>query len=122
MNAHHVSVAAQPRHIAEARGAEHLSWPLNGVGQWQVGRPGWLAVEGASVWLTRDGELDDHVLAPGQGMALRSGDRITVEPWCAGARARLVWSPAATAQRDGVLRAAGLARTAASAWRRALAG
>ena len=86
MNAHHVGVAARPQPIAQTQGAEHLSWPLNGVAQWQVGRPGWLAVEGASVWLTRDGELDDHVLAPGRAWRC---SRATGSPWSPGALAHV---------------------------------
>lgn len=122
MNAHHAHHNDRRQAGADGGGRDRLSWPLDGVARWQVGTTGWLAVEGATVWLTRDGELDDHVLEPGQGLPLRSGDRITVEPWSTGARARLVWSPAAAAQHERVLRAAGLARTAGAGWRLALAG
>lgn len=122
MNSHSVSVSVPPDHSARAGEAEALCWALNRVARWRVGRPGGLAVEGTRVWLTRDGDPHDPVLAPGQGLALQAGERITVEPWSAGTGARLVWSPTASAQRGGVLRAAGLARTTAPAWRRAWAG
>jgi Protein of unknown function (DUF2917) len=122
MNLHqHHPVDHRPPDV-DGGSSDRLSWPLDGVDQWQVGTTGWLAVEGAAVWLTRDGDLDDHVLKPGQGMHLRPGDRITVEPWCRDTRARLVWSPAAAAQLERVLRAAGLARFAGARWRLALAG
>ena len=111
MSAHSKSVFSP---LAGRLGAElrtELSWPLSGLSQWQVEAAGCLTVASASVWLTREGEWDDHVLAPGQTLRLQAGDRVTVTPWEAGARARLVWSPSASQPERGerVLRAAGLA-------------
>lgn len=57
----------------------------------RVGQSGCLSVSGDAVWLTRDGEADDHVLVAGQGMRLRSGDAVLVQPWTAGGASRLLW-------------------------------
>jgi len=57
----------------------------------RVVQPGWLHVAGDAVWLTRDGEADDHVLVAGQTMRLRSGQAVLVQPWTADGVSRLVW-------------------------------
>lgn len=57
----------------------------------RVVQPGSLHVAGDAVWLTRDGEPDDHVLVAGQAMRLRAGDAVLVQPWTAGGVSRLVW-------------------------------
>lgn len=111
MSAHSKSVVSPSAGRLGAELCTQLSWPLSGLSQWQVEVAGCLTVESASVWLTREGEWDDHVLAPGQTLRLQAGDRVTVTPWEAGTRARLVWSPSAGQPERGerVLRAAGLA-------------
>ncbi|MFM2059636.1 MAG: hypothetical protein RLY71_4021 [Pseudomonadota bacterium] len=53
---------------------------LAAVRQWRVARDGILGVADATVWITRDGDADDHVLAPGQTLAVRAGQRLTAEP------------------------------------------
>jgi hypothetical protein len=57
----------------------------------RVVQPGRLHVAGDAVWLTRDGEPDDHVLVAGQTMRLSSGDAVLMQPWTAGGVSRLVW-------------------------------
>lgn len=69
--------------------------PLAAVHRWQVSHDGVIAVADAAVWLTRDGDPDDHVLAPGQTLAVRRGDRLTAEPWRSAQPARLLFVPAA---------------------------
>ncbi len=64
---------------------------LSGAQRWQVPAAGCLRVVAGAVWLTRDGDLDDHWLMPGQCLALPRGARVTAEPARAGQRARLVW-------------------------------
>lgn len=67
---------------------------LSTVHQWRVARDGVLGVADATVWITRDGDPDDHVLAPGQTLAVRAGQRLTAEPWRLAEPVRLVFVPA----------------------------
>lgn len=60
---------------------------------------GELRVEQGRVWLTREGDLDDHVLAAGDCMRLRAGDIAVVEPWLRGEPTRVAWRPAAQRRR-----------------------
>ena len=88
-------------------------------------RAGCLTVAAGQVWLTRQGDLDDHVLSPGQTVCLRADERVVVEPWASGTLVQLAWcsnQPRARAlrwvdaARAGVraLRAAVLRRTGAA--------
>jgi hypothetical protein len=54
-------------------------------------RPGWLSVSAGRVWVTRSGDLDDHVLAAGQAMAVGAHEKVVVEPWTGGSPACLAW-------------------------------
>ncbi|HEY6353735.1 MAG TPA: DUF2917 domain-containing protein, partial [Burkholderiaceae bacterium] len=54
----------------------------------QAGR---LTVSAGQIWLTRSGDLDDHVLAAGQALAIRAHEQVVVEPWLNGVPARLAW-------------------------------
>jgi Protein of unknown function (DUF2917) len=57
---------------------------LAGALRLQARRSGWLAVQGAQVWLTRNGGGNDHVLGGGEQFWLRSGEGVVIEPWQAG--------------------------------------
>jgi hypothetical protein len=54
-------------------------------------RPGRLTVSAGRAWVTRVGDLDDHVLDAGQTLALRADERVVVEPWVNGSPVRLAW-------------------------------
>jgi len=74
-----------------------LSWFVDGqlatrrAKLWRARRAGHLTVSSGRVWLTRAGDLDDHVLEAGQDMALRADETVVVEPWRDGTLARLAW-------------------------------
>lgn len=53
--------------------------------------PAWLMAIGARLWVTRQGDPDDHVLAPGERLAVACGDRLVVGPWSPGDGAGWVW-------------------------------
>src|SRR5262245_32973186 len=114
-----------------------MSWlvdgPLSACGArlWRSRRPGRLSVSAGRVWVTRSGDLDDHVLAAGQVLALGAHEDVVVEPWLDGSSACLSWrsdQPRPLVARAGGLlaalgrlallgvRAAGLARVTASRW------
>jgi hypothetical protein len=61
--------------------------------RWVAADAGWITVQAGRAWLTRDGDLDDHVLATGQRLWLARGDVLTAEAWQPGEPAWLVWRP-----------------------------
>ena len=74
-------------------------------------RPGRLTVAHGRVWLTREGDLDDHVLSAGQTLQLRADEQVVVEPWIGGTSACLAWrgdQPRAFALREAAAVSAAL--------------
>lgn len=51
-----------------------------------------LAVVSGSVWLTRMGDAQDHVLRAGQRLAIGAADGVVIEPWRRGEPAVVVWA------------------------------
>lgn len=80
--------------------------PACGAQLLRTRRPGRLVVKAGRAWITRRGDLDDHVLAAGESIDLRAGERVVVEPWDAGKPVQLSWCGGALA--------GGLARTFAA--------
>lgn len=74
------------------------------------------AVDGR-VWLTRRGDLQDHLLLPGDGESVAAADDAVVESWAHGEAVTLHWRP----QRRQALRLDGTAARAAAAGLRGLA-
>ncbi len=58
--------------------SQQYGQPAAAVTQWQVPATGEL-VACAKLWLTRRGDLDDHVLHPGERVQLERGDDIVIE-------------------------------------------
>lgn len=105
-------------------------YPLRGDGALEAGsarllrthRAGRLMVKSGRAWITRRGDLDDHVLSAGQVMDLGAHEQVLVEPWEGGTQVGLTWRSAqpralalrgAAALRAGALRAvAGLSEAA----------
>lgn len=54
-------------------------------------RSGHLTVSAGRVWVTRSGDLDDHVLGVGQTLAIRAHEEVVVEPWQQGSPVRIAW-------------------------------
>jgi hypothetical protein len=46
---------------------------------WRAPGAGELVARDLPLWLTREGDLDDHVLQPGQSLRLRRGDDVVIE-------------------------------------------
>ncbi|PXW97913.1 hypothetical protein C7444_1034 [Sphaerotilus hippei] len=59
---------------------------------WRVEHDGELRILGACAWVTRAGDAEDHVMAPGAVLPVRRGQWLTLEPWRPGqvVRARLL--------------------------------
>ncbi len=75
-----------------------------------VTEPAWLRPRSGSVWVTRQGDLNDYVLNVGQPLALSRGDRVAVGAWHAGEPALWDWTPMQPARRYRLARdAAGVA-------------
>jgi len=62
-----------------------------GVTRWRARRAGRLEVCDGQVWVTRQGDPDDHVLHAGQALVVGAHEDVVLEPWPGGAPARLVW-------------------------------
>lgn len=93
-------------------------------------RPGRLMVKSGRAWITRRGDLDDHVLSAGQAVELRADEQVVVEPWEGGTQVRLAWCGAqrraallrrGEGLRDGALRWVARWSAAAGDWLLALA-
>jgi len=68
--------------------------PAAAVAHWRASAAGEL-VACARLWLTRRGDLDDHVLLPGDRVRLNRGDDIVVEALRQGAAPLWRWQPVA---------------------------
>ena len=58
------------------------------------GRAGEVVVRSGRIWLTRRGDLDDHVLEAGQRAVLSPSDGVVIEPWQPGEDTVIDWRPA----------------------------
>ncbi len=76
------------------RDVQHLVAPQ---GAWLV------ALEGV-LWVTRSGDLDDHVLARGERLAVERGDDLVVQAWRSDAPAAWDWRPRVAPARYGLRR------------------
>ena len=97
-------------------------YPLHGDGALQAcgvrllrtRRPGRLVVKSGRAWITRQGDLDDHVLSAGEAMELHADEQLVVEPWEGGTQVRLSWCGAQ--RRAALLRGAEALRGGALRW------
>jgi Protein of unknown function (DUF2917) len=69
-----------------------------------VTEPSWLLPRTGSVWVTRDGDLNDYVLDAGQRLALARGDRVAVGGFHAGQAALWDWQPMQAPRRYRLVR------------------
>lgn len=100
-----------------------MRWHLHDDQDWAAPGAGWLVVDHAPVWLTRHGEWADHVLWPGQRLAVARGDQLRLGAWgeAAGGQ-RLAASLRFESAQDspvGVGRLVFLGAFVAGLWRRA---
>ena len=62
---------------------------------WVVRRPGWVVARDGGLWVTRSGDLADHILARGERLALRRGDDVVVQALHRDMPALWDWQPRA---------------------------
>jgi Protein of unknown function (DUF2917) len=53
----------------------------------------WLRVKAGTLWVTRSGDPDDHVLGPGEQLAVGRGDDLVLQAWRSDVPARWHWQP-----------------------------
>lgn len=61
--------------------------------RWVAPRQAWIVARAGALWITRSGDLDDHVLADGERMAVSRGDDVVLQAWRRGAPAAWDWQP-----------------------------
>ena len=49
--------------------------------RWVAPRPAWVVAREGVLWVTRSGDLDDHVLARGERLAVARGDDLVIQSW-----------------------------------------
>ena len=65
--------------------------------RWVAPQASWLVARKGPVWVTRSGDLDDHVLARGERLVLARGDDVVVEALHRDQPAIWDWQPQPTA-------------------------
>ncbi len=63
------------------------------------GGGGEVSVLSGRVWLTRAGDLDDHVLGPGESIDVKTSRGTLIEAWGRNASAQIVWRPRSFVER-----------------------
>ncbi len=58
---------------------------------WRAPRAGDLKVLQGEVWITRAGDLSDHVLQAGETLHVQRGEQLSAGPWEAGKPVQLAW-------------------------------
>jgi Protein of unknown function (DUF2917) len=68
-----------------------MEWHLRQRQSWDVACSGWLVAAGEPAWITREGDLVDHVLSRGGVLAVTAGERVHLGPWQDGTRPSVVF-------------------------------
>ena len=68
---------------------------MHDVQRWLAPRAAWLVAREGSLWVTRSGDLDDHVLAAGERLSVARGDDLVLQAWRRGQPAVWDWQPIA---------------------------
>lgn len=72
--------------------------------RWVAPQPAWLVAREGALWVTRSGELDDHVLAHGERLAVARGDDLVLQAWRGDQPAAWDWQPRPVPVRYGLRR------------------
>lgn len=63
--------------------------------RWVAPQRSWLVAREGVLWVTRSGDLDDHVLARGERLAVGRGDDLVLQSWRRDQAAIWDWQPLA---------------------------
>jgi hypothetical protein len=85
---------------------------------WVAPRAGWVEARGGSLWVTRSGDLQDHLLDCGERLAVARGDDLVLQALRRDVPAAWDWQPRAAAPGEGWRRM--VAARARAGWARAL--
>ncbi len=77
---------------------------MRDVQHWVAPQPAWLVARGGTLWVTRAGELQDHVLRRGERLAVARGDDLVLQAWRRNQPAVWDWQPRAAPRRYGLRR------------------
>lgn len=77
---------------------------MHEVQHWVAPQRAWLVVRGGTLWVTRGGDLQDHVLARGERLAVARGDDLVLQAWRRDQPAAWDWQPQAAPARYGLRR------------------
>ena len=78
---------------------------MHDVQRWVPPQRAWLVARGGTLWVTRSGDLDDHVLAYGERLAVGRGDDLVLQAWRRDTPAVWDWQPRAGPAGYGLRRA-----------------
>lgn len=82
---------SQPHSMLESARAAQTHWLEGGRAITLGPQPGELTVIAGQVWLTRNGDLGDHVIEAGRVVKLGADEGAVVEPWGTGEVAAIEW-------------------------------
>lgn len=72
---------------------------------WVAPGPAWLRVRGGTLWVTRSGDPEDHVLARDERLAVARGDDLVLQAWRNDVPAVWDWQPLPAPPRYSLRRA-----------------
>ena len=87
---------------------------MRDVQHWVAPQRAWVVARDGALWITRAGDLEDHVLARGERLAVTRGDDLVLQAWHRDQPAVWDWQPLTTPVGYGLRR-----EVLAWAWARA---
>jgi len=89
---------------------------MQDVQRWVAPEPAWLVVREGALWVTRSGDIDDHVLARGERLAVARDDDLVVQSWRRDLPAVWDWQAQPALQRGALARSWSWSWSWAWAW------
>ena len=74
--------------------------------RWVAPQAAWLVARDGELWVTRSGDLEDHLLACGERLAVARGDDLVLQSWRRDQPAAWDWQPLLPARHYGLRREA----------------
>ncbi len=77
---------------------------MRDVQRWLAPQPAWLVARDGTLWVTRSGDPEDHVLLRGERLAVARGDDLLLQAWRRNQPAVWDWLPRAAPAAYGLRR------------------